>query len=169
MFKQIMIPVAAFAVTATGVSAFNADMLDQIDVDLTSSEIAAFETAAEMKASGSDRSDIRAFLTEEIDEATLAEVKAAVKEVRQETRAAVQAAVEANDYDAFVAVAPDKLTEAITSEADFELFVEAKELKEAGDREGAQEILSELGIEKGDKGGRGHGPRGGEAGPRTAE
>jgi len=166
MLKQIMIPVAAFAVTATGVSAFNSDMLDRIDVDLSDSQVAAFETAADMKESEVERSEIRAFLTQEVGEDTLAEVKAAVKEVKAEDRAAVSAAIDANDYNVFVEVAPDKLTEAITSEADFARFVEAKELKEAGDREGAAAIMTELGIEKGDKGGK-HGGRGHRGGERA--
>ena len=166
MFKTFMIPVAAFAITATSVSAFNPDLLDQIDVDLTDAQIEAFETAAEMKEAGAERSEIRTYLAEEIDEDTRQEVRAAVKEVRETTRAAVRAAVAAEDYNAFVAAAPERLLAAVENESDFDQLVEAKELKEAGDKEGARAIMDELGLEKPD---HKKGKRGGDRGPRTTE
>ena len=48
MLKEIFIPVAAFAVTVTGASAFNADMLDKLDLDLTDTQISALEEAHEL-------------------------------------------------------------------------------------------------------------------------
>ena len=41
-----------------------------------------------------------------------------------------------------------ELTDHINDEDDFERFLEAHELRESGDREGAREILDGLGIEK---------------------
>ncbi len=159
-----MIPVAAFAVTATGVSAFNSDILEKIDIDLTTSQIEALEEAHELRTAG-DYEEARATLEDaDIDREILHEIRSATHEYRQEVREEIKEAVENNDYDAFVLAATDtKLIEAIEDEDDFELFVEAKELAESGDREGAKEIFEELGIEKpghgkkhgGDKGFRG--------------
>lgn len=165
MLKQVLLPVAAFAVTATSVSAFNTDMLQNIDVDLTNDQIAALETAADMRQDGADRSAIKTYLEEEgLDRETLREIKSQVREHRSEVRTAVKAAIEADDYDKFLSVAPDKLLQAIESESDFDLLVEAHDLKESGDKEAAQEIMSDLGLERPDRGERGgeRGPRGGQ-------
>jgi hypothetical protein len=174
MIKQLMIPVAAFAVTVTGVSAFNTDMLEKIDVDLSSTQISALEEVHELKASGAERDEIKAILeAADIDKDTMKEIRTATHELQQEGREVVKVAVAAGDYDAFVAAAPDRLLEAVDSESDFETFANAIELKEAGDNEGAQALMAELGIEKpdhaekGEKEGRGgeregKGPRGGE-------
>jgi hypothetical protein len=163
MIKQIMIPVAAFAITATGVSAFNGDMLDQIDVNLTDSQVSALETAHEMKANGTDRDEVKTYLEENgVDSDTIKEIRQASREVRQAQREAVRTALESDDYNAFLAaIADSPLSESITSEADFAMFQEAHELRASGDKEGVQELLAELGIEKSD--GRGHkgGHRGG--------
>lgn len=164
MLKQIMIPVAAFAVTVTGASAFNSDLLDKIDVDLTDSQISALEEAHELRIDGADREEVKNYLEENgIDEDTMKEVREAVHEVRHESREALREAVENDDYDAFLtAITDTPLADAIDSESDFETFKEAHELRQAGDHEGAQELMAELGIEKpegrGDRGG--HGPRG---------
>jgi len=48
MIKQLIIPVAAFAVTATAVSAFNTDFLESIDVDLTDDQISALVESREI-------------------------------------------------------------------------------------------------------------------------
>lgn len=63
MIKQIIIPVAAFAITVTGASAFNSDMLSKIDVDLTSSQISALEEAQELMKSG-DREGAQALMSD---------------------------------------------------------------------------------------------------------
>ena len=163
MLKQIMIPMAAFAVTVTGVSAFNPDVLEKIEVDITDTQVAALEEAHELRQAGADEDEIRAVLEEAgVDRETLQEVRAAVKEVRKEARAAIEVTLEAEDYDAFLEAADGtKLADAVTSETDFELLVEAYELKESGDKAGAAEIMAELGVEKHDKrGGRDH--RGGD-------
>jgi hypothetical protein len=53
------------------------------------------------------------------------------------------------------------MAEAIDSETDFTKLVEAHELREAGDHDGARAIMEELGLEgRGGFGGFGHGPRG---------
>lgn len=166
MIKEIMIPVAAFAVTATGVSAFNPDALDRVDVAITDNQVAALEEAHALRQAGADRSEIKEVLEATgLDRETMKEIRSAVHEVQQETREAVKAAVAAEDYQAFLEVAPDRLLTAIASESDFALLLEAAELRAAGDKEGAQDIMSELGIEKPDR--EGKGLRGGERGERT--
>ncbi len=74
-----------------------------------------------------------------------------------ETRQAWKQALENNDYEAWLAIAGDKpITEKINEE-NFSQFVEAFNLKEAGDFEGAKAIFDELGLEK--KPHRKHGPK----------
>lgn len=173
MLKQIMIPVAAFAVTATAASAFNTDMLEKIDVDLTTSQIEVLEEVHELRQDGADRETIKTLLEESgLDQEKMKGIHDALREVNSAQREVVNAALESNDYDAFIAaIADSPLAESITSEADFEKFAEARELMEAGDREGAKEIMDELGIEKpeghgrGHKGGGGNGMRDGFGGP----
>ena len=123
MLKQIMIPVAAFAVTVTGASAFNGDMLEQIDVDLTASQVSALEEAHTLRVDGADREEVKTFLEEnDLDEETMKEIKTAVREVKDAQREAVHTAIENADYDAFmVAIADTPLAESISSEADFEI------------------------------------------------
>jgi hypothetical protein len=176
MINQIMIPVAAFAVTVTGASAFNSDMLSKIDVDLTDSQVSALEVAHEMRTDGSDRDEVKTFLEDAgLDKDTMKEIKDATQELRDEQRAVVQAAVDNNDYEAFTAaIADTPLAEAINSEADFATFVAAQELQADGDREGAAALMTDLGIEKPvghggrDGGMKGGGMRGGNEAVQTA-
>ncbi len=152
MIKEMIIPVALFAVTATGVSAFNTDMLDKIDVSLTDTQIIALEEAHELRESGADHEEIKALLEAvDLDREKMREIKTAVREVREENREAVKVTLETNDYAAFQATAPDQLLETINSEATFQLLVDAHELRVAGDKEGAKEIMSDLGMEKPEK------------------
>jgi hypothetical protein len=156
MIKQIMIPMAAFAVTATAASAFNPDMLEKIDVDLTDSQVSALEEAHELKTEGVDSADVKTFLEDNgVDADMMKQLREAGREYRNEQREEVHAALENNDYEAFVtAVADSPLASAIATEADFETFKAAHELKEAGDHEGAKELMEELDIERPE--GRGH-------------
>lgn len=169
MLKQIMIPVAAFAVTVTGASAFGGDgyMLDKLDI-LSSDEKAAFEEAREIRETS--RTEAHQVLEDAgIDDARMEEIHEAMREAREAHRAEMDQILSDGDYDAFVeAVAGTPLADQITSEADFEKFVEAHELRQSGDFEGAQEIMDELGIErpgKGMGGGR-HGEGFGQKGNR---
>jgi len=164
-----MIPVAAFAITVTGASAFNSDMLSKIDVDLTSSQISALEEAHELRVSGADRDEVKVFLEDAgLDADTMKEIKDATRELRDEQRAAVESAIESNDYESFLtAIADSPLADAISSEADFETFKTANELMKSGDREEAQALMSDLGIEKLE--GRGHGEGKGIGGEMRGE
>ena len=164
MIKQIIIPVTAFAVTVTGASAFSSNMLEKIDVDLSSDQITALEEAHELRQEGAERDEIKEILEEAgIDNETMQEVRKAAHEYRSEVREAVKEAIENEDFNAFrEAVVDTPRADLINSEADFDKLLEAHELRAAGDREGAKEIMSELGFEKhkglGKKDGmRGHG------------
>lgn len=58
----------------------------------------------------------------------------------------IRAAIEANDYEAFVTAAGDlPMFKTITAD-NFDRFVEAHNLRQAGDFEGARDIMDELGI-----------------------
>ena len=139
--KALLIPIAAFAVTVTGASAFNSEILEK--AGLNSEQISAFEEAHELREDG-DREGARDILTEAgLDEDTLKSIREAFQEERETKRSAINEAVEDGDYDAFTkAIEGSPLADIITSEDDFELFKEAHEHRAA-----AREIMEELGFE----------------------
>jgi hypothetical protein len=162
MLKQLIIPVAAFAVTATSASAFmGTDLISKLDLNLTDEQTTALEEAAAIREAAHEEA---AQVLEDagIDETKMREIHTAMREAHQESFAAVKTAIENNDYTAFTAaVADSPMAEAIDSETDFTKLVEAHELREAGDHDGARAIMEELGLEgRGGFGGFGHGPRG---------
>jgi len=158
--KALLIPIAAFAVTVTGASAFNSEVLE--NAGLNDDQISAFEQAHELRKDG-EREAARDIIADAgIDTDTLHEVREAMKEHRESMRTAVDQAVEGSDYNAFLeAIEGSPLVDIITSEDDFELFVEAHGLREAGDKEAAREIMEDLGFE-GKMHGKGHGMNKGE-------
>ena len=160
MLKQIMIPMAALAVTVTSASAFTgSDWLSKADIDLTDAQVSALEEARQIKDTAQDSA--RTILEEAgIDAEKMKEIRDAMHEVRQVEHEAMQTAIENNDYVAFVtAISDSPLSEKITSQADFEKFVEAHTLLKNGDKDAAEVIFTELGIEK-LSGDRGHGEGG---------
>ena len=153
--KSMLIAVAAFAVTATGVHAFGSTEL-LTKAGLTDEQVIAVQEAQELKASGDITGAKETLEAAGITKETFKQVREVAKEAKQ----AVHAAVEAGDYEAFkIAVADSPLADIITTEADFEQFVEAHELRVSGDKAGAKEILEELGIEP-HKHGHKHGNKG---------
>ncbi len=144
-----MIPVAAFAVSATGVSAFNGDIIEKLNIELSTSQIEALEESHELRRSGAF-DEARAVLEEaNIDHATMHEIRSAVHAYRMELREAIHTAIETADYDEFVTLIGDgPLSEHITSQADFERFIEAHELMAEGEFAAAKDIMQELGIER---------------------
>jgi len=69
------------------------------------------------------------------------------KRERKEGFKAVREAVENEDYNAFIsAVEGHPLADIIDTVSEFEDFVEAHQLRASGDKEGAREILDELGV-----------------------
>lgn len=149
--KSLFVAVAAFAVTASGVHAFSSPEL-LIKAGLSDDQIIAVQEAQELKASGDIDAAKETLEAAGITKETMQHIRSVAKEAKQ----AVKDAVEAQDYDAFVVAAADSpLADLITTESDFDQFVEAHELRSAGEREEAQEIFAELGIEgKHHKGGK---------------
>jgi len=156
--KALLIPIAAFAVTVTGASAFNSSVLENAGLD--TQQIAAFEQAHELRKDG-DKDAARDVLVEAgVDMDTMKEVHEAMKGHREEMKEAVKVALQDGDYDAFLeAVEGSPVADIVDSPEEFALFTEAHDLREAGDREAAREIMEELGFE-GKMHGRGHGSRG---------
>ena len=153
MFRKLLVPVTAFLFTVTGASAFTGGAwlsdLSADDLGVTEAQKTALEEAFTL------RQDVRVKAQDVIDDAGITteqmrEVHEAVRDARQGHREAVREAVENNDYTAFLtAIAETPIADTIDTEAEFEKFVEAHELMEEGDREGAREIMDELGIERG--------------------
>lgn len=162
--KSLLIPVAAFAVAVTGVQAFNSDVLER--AGLSAEQIAAFEVARELRQEG-DKDAARDVLLEAgVDEDTMKSIRQAMHAQRDAMHIAIEAALAADDFTAFTsAVEGSPLADIVTTEADFELFKEAHEHRQA-----AKEIMAELGIDEHVmKGGHGRGHHGGGFGLRTTE
>lgn len=147
MLKQLMIPVAAFAITVTGASAFTGDWIQNLDLNLSDEQTAALEEAHEIRQAAAE--EARQVLEDAgIDGETMREIHGTMHEAGKAQHEAMRTAIENNDYDAFLAaIADTPLADSIDSEADFEKFVEAHELMQSGDFEAAAELMSELGLE----------------------
>jgi hypothetical protein len=156
--KALLIPIAAFAVTVTGASAFNSSVLENAGLD--TQQIAAFEQAHDLRKGG-DKEAARDVLVEAgVDMDTMKEVKGAMQEYRKQMHEAVEDAVKNGDYDAFLeAVAGSPVSEIVDTPEEFALFTEAFDLRESGDTDAAREIMADLGFE-GKMHGKGHGMHG---------
>tara|TARA_B100000508_G_C11461072_1_gene279284 strand:- start:36 stop:656 length:621 start_codon:yes stop_codon:yes gene_type:complete len=154
--KSLLIAVAAFAVTTTGALAYNDSVLQ--NSGLSDEQIAALQEARDLRQSG-DKEAARDLLAEAgIGEDELRSLHQAAHEARDERREAIHEAIENNDFDAFlVAITDSPLADIITTEDDFDTFKEAHELRQEGNKEEARELLSELGIERGEGYGHKHG------------
>ncbi len=94
-------------------------------------------------------------ITQEEADERLAEMKE-----RKISHEAVRTAVENNDYNAWVKAIADRPIADVITEDNFSQLVEAHTLRDAGDMEGAREIMEELGIDKHQKHGGRHGDNG---------
>ena len=143
--KELLIPIAALAVSATGVSAVNGDVRAQ--AVLTDDQISAFETAQELRSEG-DKDAARAIINQAgLDSATLESVRQAMHAHKDALRTAIDAAVEQNDYPAFKeAIVGSPLADIITTQKEFQLFSEAHTLRKQGDSETSQQIMDDLGL-----------------------
>lgn len=90
---------------------------------------------------------------------TKEEMHDAMKAYHQEHKQAMDDALDANDYEAFVALMADTPMAENITEATFSKLVEIRSLEKSGDKEGAQELRKELRDEVGFGGlmGMGHG------------
>ena len=138
---NLLIPLAAFAVTLTGVSGFNSDMLKR--AGLNDEQIAAFEEAKELKEAGDKEGARDVLVAAGVDEDVIEQVREAMREYAD----AVRDAIEEEDYDAFRdAAVGSPLFDIIETEDDFKMLVEAHELMRSGDREAAKDIFEDLGF-----------------------
>lgn len=148
MLMNILIPLAAFAVSMTGAVTLSPDLMRQ--AGLSEEQIAAFEEARELKESGDFEKARDVLVSAHIDEDVMEQLREAMKERRHDHDIAIKAAIEANDYESFrAAVADSPLGEIIDSKEEFERFVEADALIDSGDKDEAKEIFEELGLGKG--------------------
>jgi hypothetical protein len=146
--KALLIPLAAFALSATGVSAFNSEILEK--AGLTEAQISAFEEAHELRKDG-DKEKARQVLQDAgIDLSTMESVRDAMHAYKETMRTAIDTAVLNNDYQAFLkAIEGSPLADIITTEEEFKLFAQAHELHEEGEHQKAREIMEDLGVEHG--------------------
>jgi hypothetical protein len=129
--KSLLIAVAAFAVTATGVHAYGGStMLNR--AGLTKDQAAAIEEAQELRATGDFVAARDKLAAAGITEETLQ----AMHKASKQTRSAVQEAIAAGDYLAFKAAAADSpLADIVTTKEDFQQLVEVHELRRIGQLE----------------------------------
>ena len=144
--KALLIPIAAFAVTVTGVQAFNSDVLERAGLD--EEQISAFEEARGLREEGNRDGARDVLLDAGIDEGTMKSIREAMHQERDAMHDAMETALENNDYDAFKqAIEGSPLADIVTTQADFELFKEAHDHREA-----AHDIMTELGVQEGEHG-----------------
>lgn len=142
--KSLLIAIAAFAVTTTGVHAYNgAKILNR--VGLSDEQKSALTQAQELKESG-DYNAARDLLEEAgIDGRILRSIDRA----RHAVHAEMVAALTTGDYTAFrAAVEGSPLADLITTRDDFETFREAHELRAAGEFDEAASLFAELDIDR---------------------
>jgi hypothetical protein len=128
---------------------------DRAEENITADNFASFVEAHELMQSG-DREGAESIF-EDLD---IERPRGNRGEMNRGGNQAMREAVENNDYDAFVEVIGDKpMSEQITVD-NFSQFVEAHELMQSGDMEGAKAIFDDLGV-KGPREGKSgmHGPR----------
>lgn len=124
--KSLLIAIAAFAVTATGVHAYGGtNVLNR--AGLNKNQVEAIRQAHELKAMGDHTAARDRLLAANITEETLHTMQQATKIARL----AIHEALEASDYEAFkIAIADSPLADIITSEDDFLQFKAAHDLRE---------------------------------------
>ena len=140
--KSLLIAIAAFAVSATGAQAYvGSAALNR--AGLSVEQIDAFEEARILRASGEVRKARDVLVRAGVDDETITYVRSAASEARL----AMEEALKGNSFTAFkTAVSDTPLADVITSKADFWLFKEAHDLKQAGEHQEAKEIFDGLGL-----------------------
>ena len=148
MIKHIMIPMAAFAITVSGASAFTgSDWISKLEVDLSEEQVSALEQAEEIRKTAHEQS-AKVLADAGLDETKMRAIHGAMREIHKANHEAMQKALEAEDFDAWKEAASETpMSEKITSESDFSKLVEAHDLRESGDYKAAEELLAELGLE----------------------
>ncbi len=144
--KALLIPIAAFALSATGVSAFNSDVLEK--AGLSQDQISAFEEAHELRKEGEVQKAREVLQNAGIDLQTMESVREAMHAYKMGLHTAIDTAVEARDFEAFKkAIEDTPLADIVITQEDFELFAEAHELHKEGEHAQARAVMEELGMD----------------------
>jgi GNAT superfamily N-acetyltransferase len=140
--KSLLIAIAAFAVTTSGVFAYSGDYVLE-RANLSAEQKTAITRAREQKENGDYNATRDSLVKAGIDEHVLRRLHEAKHQVERE----LHAALVANDYEAFIAsIAQTPLADIITTEADFLQFRSAQELKDNGEDLAAKELYEALGV-----------------------
>jgi len=138
--KSLLIAIAAFAVTATGAQAYVGTHYSQ-QLGLSTVQVQAVQQARDLRRKGEVEKARDVLVKAGVDEDTIASLRHASHE-------AIHEAVATNDFAAFrAAVEGTPLFDLVNSEADFVLFKQAHELKEAGKFVEAKVIMDDLGFQ----------------------
>lgn len=146
--KYVVVPIAAFALSATAASAFSPEVLQKLDIDLSEEQISALEEARELRQDG-EWEEAKDLLEEAgLSKEDVIEIRQSMRDYRMEHREAVREAIEEGDYEAFLtAVVDTPMADVIDTVGEFDLLQEAHELKESGDWKAAQTIFDQLGLQ----------------------
>lgn len=115
---------------------------------LTDEQRTVLEEARDLRQEGNFEAAEELLEANELDRGSFQERRQA----RHENREVVHAAVEENNYQAYLSAVAGTPREDV-SEAEFMQIVEAHELREVGDFDGAREIMEELGFQGNGPGG----------------
>ena len=141
--KALLIPLAAFALSATGVSAFNSDVL--IQAGLTDTQVSAFESARELRKEGYEGKARELLIKSGVTLETIESIREAVQIHKKIFHEAVDAAVLSNNYEGFKEIIKDlPLGDIITSKDDFKIYVQAHQYYQDGEVGKAVETAKEL-------------------------
>jgi hypothetical protein len=140
--KSLLIAIAAFAVTTSGVFAYSGNnVLER--ANLSAEQKTAITRAREQREHGNYNAARDSLVEAGVDENVLRRLHAAKHQVELE----MQAALVAGDYKVFISsIAQTPLADIIITEDDFEQFRAAHALKDDGDHLAAKEIFEELGV-----------------------
>lgn len=122
--KALLIPIAAFALSATSVSADNTSLLQR--AGLSNRQIQAFQIARRVQEDG-DKNKARSILENAgIDIAVIESVRDAASQEKLAMEDAIATAIKSNDYQAFkAAISGSPLADIVNTESEFRLFAEA--------------------------------------------
>lgn len=144
--KSLLIAIAAFAVTATGVHAYGGPkVLNR--AGLNDEQVEAIEVARGLRQAG----DLMAARNKLVEAGITEETLRSVHMARLEAKTAIHEALEKGNYEAFKeAIVDSPLADIITTKEDFEQFKQAHALKLKGEWKESRLIMDELGFtEKG--------------------
>jgi len=150
--KSLLIAIAAFAVTASGVHAYVGNKhLNK--AGFSQHQIEALAEARELKSQGEVEKARDLLLKVGVDEKKLE----ALRKISHKSHRELHEAVENSDFEGFrKAIVGTPLEDIVVTEDDFKLFKEAHDLRQSGNLTEAKVIFDELGISDHKKHGHGH-------------